>query len=183
MCLFICYTFSYILFIYFQKNIVLEWGGGSYRILNSARTQRVVQHFCSGAFQLAHARPACGPSSSSDVASHTVAGKSHRKHRATTFDFWREPCFPQVNRLRVLPSEVQNCYAVGGRNITYRQPARMMFRQVLDVDKVITQLLAGRKKTDKQANICVFWIYVHVIYRCSWHTLKNVFVLRFTLRT
>jgi len=30
-----------------------------------------------------------------------------------------------------------------------------MFRQVLDVDKVITQLLAGRKKTDKQANICV----------------------------
>ncbi|PNF18744.1 Serine/threonine-protein phosphatase PP1 [Cryptotermes secundus] len=29
----------------------------------------------------------------------------------------------------------------------------MMFRQALDVDKVITQLLAGRKKTDKQVNL------------------------------
>lgn len=31
----------------------------------------------------------------------------------------------------------------------------MMFRQALDVDKVITQLLAGRKKTDKQVNIYI----------------------------
>jgi hypothetical protein len=28
----------------------------------------------------------------------------------------------------------------------------MMFRQVLQVDKVITQLLAGRRKTDKQVS-------------------------------
>jgi hypothetical protein len=31
----------------------------------------------------------------------------------------------------------------------------MMFKQVLDVDKVITQLLAGRKKTDKQASVYI----------------------------
>jgi hypothetical protein len=29
----------------------------------------------------------------------------------------------------------------------------MMFRQVLDVDKVITQLLAGRNKADKQVSM------------------------------
>jgi hypothetical protein len=34
----------------------------------------------------------------------------------------------------------------------------MMFKQVLDVDKVITQLLAGRKKTDKQVNMCITFI-------------------------
>ena len=60
-----------------------------------------------------------------------------------------------MNRLRVLHIEVQICIVVG-RNVRYRQSARMMFKQVLDVDKVITQLLAGRKKTDKQANIWVF---------------------------
>jgi hypothetical protein len=31
----------------------------------------------------------------------------------------------------------------------------MMFKQVLDVDKVITQLLAGRVKTEKQVNIYI----------------------------
>jgi hypothetical protein len=31
----------------------------------------------------------------------------------------------------------------------------MMFKQALDVDKVITQLLAGRTKTDKQVNIYI----------------------------
>jgi hypothetical protein len=56
----------------------------------------------------------------------------------------------------VLRSDVQICYTVVGRNFTYQLSARMMFKQVLDVDKVITQLLAGRKKNDKQANICVF---------------------------
>jgi len=39
-----------------------------------------------------------------------------------------------------------------------------MFRQVLDVDKVITQLLAGRKKTDKQANICFKAVHPDVLF-------------------
>jgi hypothetical protein len=39
----------------------------------------------------------------------------------------------------------------------------MMFKQVLDVDKAITQLLAGRKKNDKQANIRVLDLF-NIIY-------------------
>jgi len=35
-----------------------------------------------------------------------------------------------------------------------------MFKQVLDVDQVIIQLLAGRKKTDKQANVYLSYIYL-----------------------
>jgi len=38
--------------------------------------------------------------------------------------------------------------------------ASMMFKQVLDVDQVIIQLLAGRKKTDKQANVYLSYIYL-----------------------
>jgi hypothetical protein len=37
------------------------------------------------------------------------------------------------------------------KNVT--ESTSMMFKQALDVDKVITQLLAGRKKTDKQVNM------------------------------
>ena len=61
-------------------------GGGSYRILlNSARTQRVVQPSCLVAFEIAHARRVCVPSFLSDAASGTVAGKSPRKNYATTW--------------------------------------------------------------------------------------------------
>jgi len=138
----------------FSKSLVLG-RGGSYRIRNSARTQRVVQPSCLIAFERAHARRVCDPSFPSDAASDTVQA-SHPVRTTRRLGCWRQPCFRRVNRPRVLHSEVQNCCTVSGRSVTYRQSARMMFRQVLDVDKVITQLLAGRKKTDKQANICVF---------------------------
>jgi hypothetical protein len=39
------------------------------------------------------------------------------------------------------------------KNVT--ESTSMMFKQVLDVDKVITQLLACSKKTDKQVNIYI----------------------------
>jgi hypothetical protein len=85
MCVYLCYTFCYISFYFlFSKTLVLGGGEGSYSILNSARTQRVVQPFCSVAFEIAHARLACGPYSSSDAASDTVAGKSPRKQHVTT---------------------------------------------------------------------------------------------------
>jgi len=88
---FVCYTclcITRVLKFYFiqlfSKTLDLEWEeGGSYRILNSALTQRVVQPSCLAAFVVAHARHVCDPSFPTDAASDTVAVKLPRKNGET----------------------------------------------------------------------------------------------------